>query len=74
MTDHPVLMAAEAVRQARMRYAEEYLRFRIRSNTDGNAHQQAVLETGDELTVLQARLWLAKMEADRDSGRTRSDQ
>jgi hypothetical protein len=55
-----LLDAAEAVRAARCRYAEAFLRFKIRDVTDGQAHQQAILETDDELTVLEAALWLAQ--------------
>jgi hypothetical protein len=50
------------VQAARVRYAEAFLRFKIRDVTDGQAHQQAVLETGDELTVLEARLRLEEWE------------
>lgn len=63
---HPLLQAAGAVAAARVRYAEAFLRFKLREGvTDGQAHQQALLETGDELTVLEARLFVAKEEARR---------
>lgn len=55
-----VTEAAESVRAARVRYAETFLRFRIFAKSDGQAHQQAILETKDELTTLEARLFLAR--------------
>jgi len=52
--------AAEKVREARVRYAEAFLRFRVRAKSDGQAHQQAIVETNDELTILEAKLELAR--------------
>jgi hypothetical protein len=63
-----VVEAAEAVRLARVRYAEAYIRFRPGSHTDATAHQRAIIETNDELTVLQADLWAAKMAAQFELG------
>ena len=60
-----LLDAAEAVREARVRYAQHFLRFRVRAKSDGQAHQQAIVETDDELTILEARLELAKRDLDR---------
>ena len=63
MSDY--LDAAEALRAARVRYAEAFLRFRVRAKSDGQAHQQAIVETNDELTILEARLELARRNLDR---------
>jgi hypothetical protein len=54
------LAAAEGLRAARVRYAASFLRFRLTAKTDGIAHQQAILDTDDELTVIQARYDLAR--------------
>lgn len=60
------LAATEAVATARLRYAEAFLRFKARHATsDGQAHQQAIVETNDELTVLLARQELARRDLDR---------
>jgi len=59
-----VLEAAEALRAARVRYAESYLLHRLSTKSDGTAHQQAILETADELTVAQARYDLARWRLD----------
>jgi len=52
--------AAEKVRAARVRYAQEFLRFRVNAKSDGQAHQQAIVATEDELTILEAKLDLAR--------------
>ncbi len=66
MTDTLRFMkVTEKVREARVRYAEEFLRFRIRAKSDGQAHQQAILATKDELTTLEAQLYLARRDLDR---------
>ena len=57
--------AAEKVREARVRYAQEFLRFRVGAKSDGQAHQQAIVETKDELTILEAKLDLARRALDR---------
>ncbi len=59
------LAAVEEVRAARVRYATEFLRFRVKAPSDGYAHQQAIAETKDELTTLEAHLELARRELDR---------
>jgi len=55
----------EQVRAARVRYAQEFLRFRVGAKSDGQAHQQAIVSTEDELTTLEARLYLARRDLDR---------
>jgi hypothetical protein len=62
-----VLEAAEHVRAARVRYAEAFVRFKMRNATDGQAHQQALLETEDEVTIYQARLDIARWELEHGS-------
>lgn len=57
--------AAEAVRAAKVRYAEAFLRYKMQDVTDGQAHQQALLATSAELTLLEARLFIAQEEARR---------
>lgn len=57
--------AAEKVREARVRYAEHFLLFRQKAPSDGYAHQQAIVETNDELTTLEAQLYLARRDLDR---------
>lgn len=52
--------AAEKVRAARVRYAQAFLRFRVGAKSDGQAHQQAIVETKDELTILEAELEIAR--------------
>ena len=52
--------AVEKVREARVRYAQEFLRFRINAKSDGQAHQQAIVETKDELTIREAELEIAR--------------
>jgi len=51
---------AEKLREARVRYAQAFLRFRVNAKSDGQAHQQAIVETKDELTILEAELELAR--------------
>ena len=36
---------AEKLREARVRYAQAFLRFRVNAKSDGQAHQQAIVET-----------------------------
>ena len=55
----------EKVREARVRYAQEFLRFRVNAKSDGQAHQQAIVETKDELTTLEAKQYLARRDLDR---------
>lgn len=57
------LGTAENLRKARIRYAEAFLRYRLRAPSDGQAHQQAIIETSDELTVLEAEHYVAKLNA-----------
>lgn len=57
------LITAETLRKARVRYAEAFLRYRINAKSDGQAHQQAVIETSGELTVLEAEHFIAKVSA-----------
>ena len=59
------LERTEQVRAARVRYAQEFLRFRVRAKSDGQAHQQAIVETQDELTTLEAKQYLARRDLDR---------
>ena len=54
------LERTEQVRAARVRYAQEFLRFRVNAKSDGQAHQQAIVATEDELTILEAKLDLAR--------------
>lgn len=60
------LVAAALVADARLRYAESFLLYKARHATsDGQAHQQAIVATKDELTVLTARLEIARRNLDR---------
>lgn len=52
--------AARHVAEARVRYAQEFARFRMRMQSDGAAHQAAIESTKDEITVLQAELRIAE--------------
>lgn len=52
--------AAEKLAAARVRYAQEFARFRMRMQSDGAAHQAAIEATKDEITVLQAELKIAE--------------
>lgn len=51
---------AEKLREARVRYAQAFLRFRVNAKSDGQAHQQAIVETQDELTIREAELEIAR--------------
>lgn len=57
------LATAETLRKARLRYAEAFLLRRVKAKSDGMAHQQAVIDTLDELTVLEAEHYVAKLNA-----------
>lgn len=59
------LEAAQALKEARVRYAEAFLRHRVRAASDGQAHQRAIVETQDELTLCEARLEIARRGLDR---------
>ncbi len=59
------LALAEEVRAARVRYAEDWLRLRLKAKSDQEATHKATAETKDELTVLNARLELARRALDR---------
>lgn len=45
-----------------MRYATAFVRFKAKGDSDGTAHQRAIVETGDELTVLLAEQEVARQE------------
>jgi len=55
--------AVADLQAGRLRYAEAFLRFKIGHVTDGQAHQQAIIETGDAVTILEAEVDLAAIDA-----------
>lgn len=57
-----LLTAAEALRAARVRYAEAWLRLRLKARSDQDATHRATVETNDEVTIRQAELELAREE------------
>lgn len=57
-----LLAAAEALRAARVRYAEAWLRLRLKARSDQDATHRATVETNDEVTIRQAELELAREE------------
>lgn len=59
--DEQVRHWAARLAEARVRYAEAFLRYRsTTAKTDAMAHQQAIVATADEITVLQAELEIAR--------------
>lgn len=52
--------AAQDLAAARVRYAQEFARFRMRMQSDGQAHQAATEATKSEITVLEAELKIAE--------------
>lgn len=56
---------ARQLADARIRYAEAFLRFRVRAKSDGQAHQQAIVETQDAVTLAEAEFELARRDLDR---------
>jgi hypothetical protein len=58
-TENEYMAAAEAVRLARIRFSREFAVAKSRGAvTDGQATQAAIEKTEDELTTLQAKLYL----------------
>lgn len=68
MIDHgklDYLKAAGYLSEARTRYAEAWLRHRVRAKSDQQATHMATVETKDEVTLLEAQLELARRNLDR---------
>lgn len=55
------LDSIDALRQGRVRFAEQFAIAKSRGSTDGQATQYAIAVTGDELTTLEANVAVARL-------------
>jgi hypothetical protein len=62
------LFATEALVEAKVRYAEAFIRFRIgRDRTDGQAAHMAYVETKGAVDLAEARQYVARRNLDRSA-------
>ena len=66
-TESLVRRQAKALAQARVDEAEAFLRFRLRSSTDGQAKAQAIVETGSivDYALAEYEIAIAALRAER---------